>query len=129
MDAEHHQDLNSADFVFGFPLTYGVGDWQFKLGYAHLSSHLGDEYSIRYPDVDRINYVRDGIVFGTSWFPRPYCRLYGEYDWAFHTSGGANPIHFQFGSEFSHPGPTGLHGSPFLALNGRCAKKSTTAAT
>ena len=121
MDAEHHQDLNSADFVFGFPLTYGIANWQFKFGYAHTSSHLGDEYAIRFPGAldDRINYVRDGLVFGTSWYPLPACRLYGEYDWAFHTSGGANPVHFQFGTELSHPGPTGLDGTPFLAVNGR----------
>ncbi len=124
MDAEHHQDLNSADFVFGFPITYGVDNWQFKLGYAHLSSHLGDEYSIRYPDVDRINYVRDGLVFGTSWFPREWCRVYAEYDWAFHTSGGANPVHFQFGNELSYGGPTGLHGSPFLAVNARLRQEN-----
>jgi hypothetical protein len=121
MDAENHQDLDSADFVFGFPLTYGIADWQFKLGYAHLSSHLGDEFAIRNPGAlaDRRNYVRDGIVWGSSWFPTAACRLYGEFDWAFHVSDGAGPIHFQFGNELSRPGPTGLHGSPFLALNGR----------
>lgn len=121
MDAENHQDLNSCDYVFGFPLTYGIDNWQFKMGYAHLSSHLGDEYARRNPGSlqDRINYVRDGIVFGASWFPIWACRLYGEFDWAFHHSGGAKPIAFQFGNELSRPGPTGLHGSPFLALNGR----------
>jgi hypothetical protein len=121
MDSENHQDLNSSDFVFGFPLTYGYENWQFKLGYAHLSSHLGDEYARRHPGSiqDRINYVRDGIVFGTSWFPVAACRVYGEIDWAFHVSGGARPLAFQFGNEWSHPGPTGLHGSPFFAFNGR----------
>ena len=121
MDAEHHQDLDSADFVFGFPITYGVANWQFKFGYAHLSSHLGDEYAIRFPGAldDRVNYVRDGLIFGSSWFPVPACRLYGEFDWAFHNSGGADPIAFQFGNELSHPGPTGLHGTPFVAVNGR----------
>jgi hypothetical protein len=122
LDAEFDQDLVSADFVFGFPITYGVGNWQFKTGYAHLSSHLGDEYAMRYPDAldDRINYVRDSIVFGSSWYPVPACRVYGELDWAIiNVSGGAEPIAFQFGTELSRPGPTGLHGSPFFAINGR----------
>lgn len=121
MDAENHQDLDSADFVFGFPITYGVANWQFKFGYAHLSSHLGDEYAIRFPGAldNRVNYVRDGLVFGSSWFPVPACRLYGEFDWAFHDSGGANPIAFQFGSEVSRSGPTGFYGTPFFAVNGR----------
>jgi len=121
MDSENHQDLVSSDYVFGFPLTYGIDNWQFKFGYAHISSHLGDEYAIRYPGTldERVNYVRDGIVFGSSWYPRPYCRVYGEFDWAFHVSDGAKPIAFQFGNELSRPGPTGLHGTPFFAINGR----------
>ena len=121
MDAEEHQNLDSADYVFGFPITYGVDNWQFKFGYAHLSSHLGDEFAISNPGTldDRLNYVRDGIVFGSSWFPVPGCRLYGEFDWAFHNSGGANPIALQFGNELSRSGPTDLSGTPFLALNGR----------
>ena len=122
MDAEHHQDLNSADYVFGFPITYGVDNWQFKFGYAHLSSHLGDEFAIRNPGAldDRVNYVRDGLVFGTSWFPVPALRLYGEFDLGLpHPAAAPNRSEFQFGNELSHPGPTGLHGSPFLALNGR----------
>jgi hypothetical protein len=49
----------------------------------------------------------------------PACRVYGEFDWAFHHSGGAAPIMFEFGNELSRPGPTGMRGSPFLALNGR----------
>jgi hypothetical protein len=127
MDSENHQDLVASDFVFGFPVTYGINNWQFKLGYAHISSHLGDEYAIRYPGTlaERINYVRDGIIFGTSWFPVAACRLYGEFDWAFHNSGGSAPIHFQFGNELSRPGPTGLHGSPFLALNGRMREENS----
>lgn len=128
MDAEIHQDLNGSDFVFGFPLTYGVDNWQFKVGYAHLSSHLGDEYARRNPGTleDRINYVRDGLQFGSSWFPEQTwllppnaCRLYSELDWAFHTSGGAKPLTFQFGTEISQSGVTGRRPVPFLAVNGR----------
>ncbi len=126
MDAENHQDLDAADFVFGFPITYGIDDWQFKFGYAHLSSHLGDEFAIRNPGAldDRVNYVRDGIVFGSSWFPVPAWRVYGEFDWAFHVSDGAKPIAFQFGNELSRSGPTGLHGTPFLAVNGRLREEA-----
>jgi hypothetical protein len=121
LDVEHHQDLDSTDYVFGFPVTYGVGNWQFKLSYAHLSSHLGDELALRDPDTldERVNYVRDAIVFGTSCYPHPVWRQYAEVGWAFHNSGGAQPWDAQFGSELSQPGPTGPGGSPFLAVNGR----------
>jgi hypothetical protein len=121
LDAENNQDLDSTDYVFGFPLTYGIDNWQFKFGYAHVSSHLGDEYAIREPGTldERINYVRDSLVFGTSYYPIPIARVYGEAGWAFNNSGGAQPWEFQYGTELSEPGPTGFHGSPFLAINGR----------
>jgi Protein of unknown function (DUF1207) len=121
LDVENQQDLDSTDYVFGVPLTYGVGDWQFKFGYAHLSSHLGDELALRDPNTlaERVNYVRDAIVFGTSYYLHPMWRKYGEVGWAFHNSGGAQPWEAQFGTELSLPGPTGPGGSPFFAVNGR----------
>jgi hypothetical protein len=120
LDVEHRQDLVASDYVFGFPLTYGVDDWQFKFGYAHVSSHLGDERAIRDPDAldNRINYVRDGLVLGASHYPYPFWRQYAEIGWAFHTSGGAKSLELQFGSEFSKPDPTCSRFVPFLALNG-----------
>ena len=121
LDVENRQDLDSTDYVFGFPVTYGVGNWQFKFGYAHLSSHLGDELALRDPDTldERVNYVRDAIVLGASCYPYPVWRQYAEVGWAFHNSEGAQPWEAQFGSELSLPGPTGAAGSPFLAVNGR----------
>lgn len=120
LDAGHKQDLESADYVFGFPLTFGDEQCQWKCGYTHLSSHLGDELAIRVPSTlaHRVNYVRDSFVLGTSRYPLPGCRLYAEGGWAFHTSGGAKPLEFQLGTEISEPGPTSCW-IPFVALNGR----------
>ncbi len=119
LDVDHRQDLDSADYVFGVPLTYGVDDWQFKFGYAHVSSHLGDERARRVPGAldDRLNYVRDGFVLGASNYPVPACRVYGEVGWAFNADGGAEPWETQWGTEISIPGPTGKSVSPFLAIN------------
>jgi hypothetical protein len=111
------QDLIANDYRFGLPLTYGRGRWQFKLAYWHLSSHLGDEFLIRYPDFERINYVRNAFVFGTAWEPALNLRLYGEVGWAYHTNGGAKPWETQFGIEYRPGYPTGLRGAPFLAVN------------
>lgn len=121
LDVEHRQDLDSTDYVFGLPLTYGVGDTQFKFGYAHLSSHLGDELALRDPQTldERVNYVRDSLVLGISHYLYPAMRVYGEAGWAFHHSGGAQPWESQIGTELSKPGPTGQHGTPFVAVNGR----------
>jgi hypothetical protein len=121
LDAEESQDMDSTDYVFGFPLTYGAGPTQYKFGYAHLSSHLGDERAIRVPGAldRRVNYVRDGLVLGVSHFPYPFWRVYGEMGWAFHDSGGAQPWEGQFGTELSPAGPTGRRLVPFFAINAR----------
>ena len=34
-------------------------------------------------------------------------------------SDGAKPLHFEFGTEVSRPGPTDCHFTPFVALNAR----------
>ena len=113
-------DLDLADYRFGVPLTYGAGPWRYKFAYYHLSSHLGDEYAIRNPGslADRINYSRDSWALGVSYFTTPALRLYTEVSWAFHHDGGAEPWEVQFGADFAQPGPTGIHGTPFAAVNG-----------
>jgi hypothetical protein len=112
------RDLDSVDFRAGIPLTYGWREWQFKVGYYHLSSHMGDEYAIRNNALDdRINYVRDAMVGGVSYYPNPMLRLYGEAAYAFNATGGSEPWEFQFGFELAKAGPTGADGSPFLAAN------------
>ncbi len=121
LDLEQQEDLNSCDYVFGLPITMGNEQWQAKFGYAHLSSHLGDELAIRVPSTlaNRDNYVRDSLVWGTSYYLIPAWRLYSEAGWAFHRDGGAGPWETQFGTEISRPGPTGHHSVPFFAINGR----------
>lgn len=114
------RDFETADYRVGVPLTYGIDNWQFKFAAYHLSSHLGDEFAIANPGSldDRINYVRDAIVLGASYFPHPVWRLYSEAAYAVNIDGGAKPWEFQFGTELSRPGPTGLRGTPFWAING-----------
>lgn len=113
------RDFETADYRVGVPLTYGVDNWQYKLAVYHLSSHLGDEFAIAHPGSlnDRINYVRDEVVFGASYFPALWARLYAEAGYAFNTDGGSEPWEFQFGTELAQPGPTGLRGTPFFAFN------------
>ncbi|MEN0111298.1 MAG: DUF1207 domain-containing protein, partial [Planctomycetota bacterium] len=82
-----------------------------------LSSHLGDEFIARTGTNSRINYVRDALLAGVSYQLNPYWRVYGETAFAFFTAGGAQPWEFQFGAEYSRPGPTGFAGTPFFATN------------
>jgi len=112
------RDLRSSDYRFGIPLVYGVGRWQTKLAYYHLSAHLGDEAMTRYQTLDRVNYVRDVIVWGNSYYPLDWMRIYGEVGWSFFNDGGSQPWELQFGTELVQARPTGPRGAPFLAVNG-----------
>jgi len=117
LDLGRDRDLVSADFRFGVPLTYGAGQLKTKLAFYHLSSHLGDEYMVRYQTLARINYSRDVLVWGNSWHLTPSLRLYAEAAWAFYCDGGSKPWEFQFGADYSPIWPGDLRGVPFLALN------------
>ena len=118
IDVDRDWDMVSADWRAGVPLTYGRGKFQAKLAYYHLCSHLGDEEIIFLGSAaSRINYVRDSVVLGLSYYVNPSLRLYSEAGWAFYTDGGAEPWEFQFGIDYSPIEPTGILGTPFLAVN------------
>lgn len=120
LDMEHDRDLLSADFRVGFPLTFASGPWQIKFAGYHLSSHLGDEYMIRFPDYPRINYSRDALILGAGYYLTENLRLYSEAEWAFYDDGGSQPWAFQFGVDYSPLRSAGRwSGTPFLALNGQ----------
>jgi hypothetical protein len=105
------------DYRFGIPLTYGGDQWEFKMGYYHISAHLGDEYLLYVnPLANRINYVRDSAIVGAGYFPMPNLRLYGEVGVGA-VDGGAKPLEFQFGCEWVQAHNTGRRGGPFAAIN------------
>jgi hypothetical protein len=112
------RNLDECDFRAGAPLTNRQGPWEFKVGYLHICSHIGDLYLLSNPDFPRINYVRDSIIWGVAFYVNPDLRLYTESNWAFHTDGGAEPWEFQFGADLISPTPTGRWGAPFFAING-----------
>ena len=120
LDLEHEEDLSDCDYRGGLLSTTRQGPIETKFGYYHLSSHLGDEYIIRYPDSmnTRLNYVRDSLIAGVAVYANPSLRLYGEVGWCFREDGGARPWEFQFGADFISPEPTGICGTPFFAING-----------
>lgn len=119
LDLENERDLVSADFRAGIPLTFRRGQWETKIGYYHLSSHLGDEFMIRRPESleTRDNYDRETAVAGVGFRPIPAIRLYSEAGYAFSRGGKTRPWEFQFGAEYSPIEPIGPRGAPFLAVN------------
>jgi hypothetical protein len=117
LDVPSDVDVRSVDFRAGFLLTRGVGPWQTKFGYYHLSSHLGDEFLLRDPDYPRLNYSRDALVLGQAYQVTEQVRVYGEVTWAFQ-SNVAEPWEFQVGVDVAPPVPTGIMGAPFFAISG-----------
>ncbi len=115
-DLTQNSDVDGYDFRIGFPLTYGWDRWLFKLAWYHTSSHLGDEFELKHPTIHRINYSRNAIVWGLSFYPTDDIRLYGEVDYGYFTEGGNEPWAFQFGWEYS-PVVRGWCGAPFVAMN------------
>ncbi|MCL2743482.1 MAG: DUF1207 domain-containing protein [Planctomycetaceae bacterium] len=122
LDFENDRDVDAADFRAGMPLTFGNAIWQFKTGYYHVSSHLGDERILRLQAAgvphNRINYVREAWLLGASYRFHPSFRLYAEADYAFCTGEQTRPWHFQFGMEYSPVYPANYgRGTPFAAVN------------
>ena len=112
--------LIASDYRLGLPISFGWRKWQTKFGYYHVSSHLGDEYVIGNAQAraNRINYVRNSIVWANSLQWTETLRTYVDASWAFNIDGGAKPWEFQFGAEYSSICATGFRGSPFVAANG-----------
>ena len=117
LDPEHNTDVEATDFRFGFLVTWRRGPLATKTGYYHISSHLGDEFLLSNPGFKRLNYVRDSAIAGISYDVTPEVRVYSEIGYAIGHEGGALPLEFQYGAEYS-PTTTSWWGGPFAAVNG-----------
>jgi hypothetical protein len=119
LDAEEESDVEAVDFRGGGYLSYRDGPLACKLGYYHLSSHVGDEFLLKNPGFQRINYVRDALVLGISWDLSEDWRTYAEVGYSPAPSGGAEPLEFQFGLEYSPSAvpQCGCRWQPFFAVN------------
>ena len=117
------RDLHGTDYRIAFPLTFRKGRWEFKFGYYHISSHMGDEWIVKHyeatGEVYRINYVRDCLMWGIAFRPDANWRFYVGGDYVFWRDCGAKPWQFELGAEYSPMMLPNFQGSPFLALHFR----------
>ena len=109
--------LESVDYRGGLWLTRRRGPLAVKAGYYHLSAHLGDEFLLKYPDVIRIDYVRDSIVFGVMYDLTSTVQTYAEAGYAFVRHGGAEPVEIQLGAQYTGARYPGRRGTPVAAVN------------
>ncbi len=117
IDPEENSDVEAVDFRVGVMMTWRRGPWAWQGGYYHISSHVGDEFLIRNPGFVRYNYVRDSLLTSVSYDVTPDLRLYGEMGYSIGHQGGALPLEFQVGAEYTPVEPCGLRGAPFIAGN------------
>lgn len=117
LNQDQGQDLDLVDFRFGIPLTYRKGPWGFKIGYYHISSHVGDEFIERNPTFVRNNYVRDSFIMGFTYDIREDLMSYAEFGYAFGVSDGARPFELQFGLEWSPTKQRCVTSGPVVAAN------------
>jgi hypothetical protein len=117
LSMERQSDVEATDYVFGVPIVWRRGPTAVRFGYDHVSSHIGDEYLIRNPHFERINYVRDAMAFAVMHNITEAVDVYGEANYGFHVSGGAERWHFQFGAEYQPCAPPGFRGAPVVAVN------------
>jgi hypothetical protein len=117
LDVMNDVDVQSVDFRAGVPVSIGWGQHQSRFGYYHLSSHTGDEFMLKNPTHQRLNFARDVLFIGHAYYLSPEFRLYGELGWAFYTD-VSKEWEVQFGFDYSPRLPTGRKGVPFFAVHG-----------
>jgi hypothetical protein len=115
-DWDDELDVMATDYRYDILGTFGGEQHRFKLGFYHVSSHAGDEFLLKRPEFNRLNFYRDVLVAGYSYYPVPQFRVYGEIGWSFHHE-LSQPLEFQFGFDYGPAYATGFAGAPFIAMN------------
>ncbi|QGJ70693.1 DUF1207 domain-containing protein [Planctomycetales bacterium 10988] len=115
-DPNEGLDVLATDYRYDILLTHGDGPHRYKYGFYHVSSHAGDEFLLKNPGFDRINFFRDVFVAGYSYYATPELRLYGEVGYGFNVE-ISEPWEVQFGLDYGPASATGISGAPFFAIN------------
>lgn len=103
-DVGSGNDLYNTDWLFGAYYAYRRGDLSILVRTYHDSGHLGDEFVINNPEIERENFVLDGGQILLSQDVSPSVRLYGGPAWYWSTSQHVHDsLLFQWGVELEAP--------------------------
>lgn len=107
MIVEHHNraggtELVNTDYAVGFPLTYAINQWSFRLRLYHISSHLGDEFLVNHPHFHRKNPSFEALDFFFSYQVNKGLRLYAGPGVILHSDDSYPMKYFyaEYGGEF-----------------------------
>lgn len=92
-------DLINADYWIGLPISYRKGPWSYVLRLYHQSSHLGDEFILGNPGINRVNLSYEDMEFIASYEWERW-RLYGGGGYILNSEPDLAPKHFQGGVEY-----------------------------
>lgn len=92
-------DLINADYWIGLPVSYRKGPWSYLLRIYHQSSHLGDEFILGNPGVNRVNLSYEDMKLLVSYEWERW-RLYGGGGYMLHSEPDLAPKHLQGGVEY-----------------------------
>ena len=95
-------DLVNADYWIGIPVSYRRGPWSFLTRIYHQSSHLGDEYLLGNPNLERINLSYEDLEALASYEHKRW-RFYGGGGVILHSEPDLDPLHAQVGAEYREP--------------------------
>lgn len=116
-------ELVTTDYILSIPISYAIGIHSFRLRVYHISSHLGDEFMVNNPGVERLNPSFEAIDFFWSIQFKDALRIYFGPGFVINddTSFDMGTFYFEYGLEFrpfshkyKHPR---LYGNPFFALD------------
>lgn len=99
-------DLINADYWIGIPVSYRKGPWSYRVRLYHQSSHLGDEFLLGNPGIDRVNLSYESVdVLASHEWER--LRVYGGGAYIFHSEPDLEPWQAQVGAEYVQPRAAG----------------------
>jgi hypothetical protein len=105
-------DLVNADYWIGLPVSFRRGPWSYVLRLYHQSSHLGDEFLLGNPGLDRVNLsYEDAMVLAS--YEWEFWRVYGGVGRYLRSEPDLRSAHVQAGGEYVLPGALG--GFDFIA--------------
>lgn len=92
-------DLINADYWIGLPISYRRGPWSYLIRLYHQSSHLGDEFILGNPGIDRVNLSYEGLE-GLASYEWEQWRVYGGGGYILHSEPDLSPKYLHSGVEF-----------------------------
>lgn len=114
--------LLNSDYYMGFPIAYRYNNFSLQTRFYHISSHLGDEFLVLFPEMLRRNVSNEAFDLFASYYPTHAFRIYGGGGVIFHSFKGAkfDPLYVEYGAElrpFDTIRFSSIYLSPFIAAH------------